>query len=306
MNSATPPCQVSVVIGVHNAASVINLCLGALQEQVQVPNAEVIVADSSTDGTDQIIREQFPDVKLLHFEQPLTLAELRGKGIAIAKGNIIAVLDPYSVVDRHWLSELISVHAEIPNLIIGGTVELFNADQQNLLTWAIYINEYGMFMPPLEAGEMEILPGSNISYKREALFAGNDPKQAEFWKTFVNWELEQAGSGLWQAPSILVYLNKPIPFWDFFGTRFDHGRCFAGMRASNLSPIERFIRALTSPLLPMVFLWRWGTRYWRKRRYRIQFLLTLPLQILLFSHWAWGECLGYCFGIGQSRDRLFY
>ncbi|NUN67330.1 glycosyltransferase family 2 protein (plasmid) [Pseudanabaena biceps] len=306
MNNAKSSCPVSVVIGVHNAASVISSCLAALQAQIQGTNVEIIIVDSSTDKTDQIICEQFPDLQLLHFDQPLTLAELRGKGIAIAKGNIIAILDPYSVVAQNWLSELMRVHSEIPNLIIGGTVDLFNAEHQNLLTWAVYINEYGMFMPPLEAGAMEILAGSNISYKRKALFTGDNPKHSEFWKTFVNWNIEQDDSSLWQSPSMLVYLNKPIPFWDFFWTRFDHGRCFAGMRSLNLSPIERLVRALTSPLLPFVLLWRWGTRYWRKRRYRQQFLLTLPLQILLFGNWAWGECVGYCFGTGKSCDRLFY
>jgi glycosyltransferase involved in cell wall biosynthesis len=300
------PLSVSVVIGVHNAAPVIAECLTALHAQVQPSVAEIIVADSSTDGTDQIIREQFPTVRLLHFAEPLTLAQLRGKGIAIAKGSVIAILDPYSIVNEHWLAELIQAHQHIPNLIIGGTVDLYNADEQDLLTWAIYINEYGMFMPPLEAGEMEILPGSNISYKRSALFDGEYPKHNEFWKTFVNQSMEETGSGLWQAPSIRVYLHKPIAFWDFFHTRFDHGRCFAGMRTMHLSMAERLFRALTTPLLPVVFLWRWGRRYWRKGRYRAKFLLTLPLQILLFSNWAWGECVGYCFGSGQSCRRLFY
>lgn len=306
MTTGDTPLSVSVVIGVHNAASVIVECLTALYAQIQPNVAEIIVANSSTDGTDQIIREEFPTVRLLHFAEPLTLAQLRGKGIAIATGSIIAILDPYSIVNENWLTELIQAHRQIPNLIIGGTVGLYHADQQDLLTWATYINEYGMFMPPLEAGEMEILPGSNISYKRSVLFDGEYPKHNEFWKTFVNQDIEQAGSGLWQAPSIQVDLHKPIAFWDFFCSRFDHGRCFAGMRVMNLSLAERLLRALTAPLLPVVFLWRWGRRYWRKGRYRTQFLLTLPLQILLFSNWAWGECVGYCLGPGQSCRRLFY
>jgi glycosyltransferase involved in cell wall biosynthesis len=306
ITTSNAPLNVSVVIGVHNAAPVIAHCLMALQAQIQPALAEIIVADSSTDGTDQIIREQFPNVRLLHFEEPLMLAQLRGKGIAIAEGSIIAILDPYSIVDEDWLTELIQAHQEVPNPIIGGTVDLYKADKQNLFTWATYINEYGMFMPPLEVGEMEILPGSNISYKRSVLFEGDYPKHREFWKTFVNQDVEAAGSRLWQAPSIRVYLHKPIAFWDFFCTRFDHGRCFAGMRALHLSMVERLLRALTTPLLPAVFLWRWGWRYWQKGRYRANLLLTLPLQILLFSNWAWGECVGYCIGSGQSCRRLFY
>jgi glycosyltransferase involved in cell wall biosynthesis len=306
MNADNLPCQVSVVIGVHNAVSVINECLEALQAQISANLIEIIVVDSSNDGTDHLIQLHFPQVKLLHFDESLTLAQLRGKGIAIAIGSIIAILDPYSIVDQDWLSELIKVHAERPNLIIGGAVDLFASDRQNLLMWAIYINEYGMFMSPTEASEMEILPGSNISYKRSVLFEGNVPKYTEFWKTFVNSDLEKSSCGLWQAPSMIVRLHKPIPFWDFFRTRFDHGRCFAGMRALHLAPGERALRAITAPLLPGVLLWRWGNRYWRKNRERTKFLLTLPLQLLLFGNWSWGECIGYCFGTGQSCRRLFY
>lgn len=299
--------KVSVVIAAHNAASVIAQCLGALNCQLQREEAEIIVADSSTDGTAKIVREQFPQVRLCHFDEPLTLPQLRGKAIALTQGEIIAILDPYSLVDENWLFELIQVHEKQANLIIGGVVDLFDAEHQGLLAWAIYINEYGMFMPPLEAGEMEILPGSNISYKREVLFAGEKPKQEEFWKTFVNRDVEKAGSRLWLAPSVVVRLHKPIPFWDFFRTRYDHGCCFAGMRAANISDSERLWRAIASPLLPLVFLWRWGRRYWVKGRdHRIKFVLTLPWQILLFGNWAWGECVGYLRGSGQSCDRLFY
>lgn len=306
LTSDNAPLSVSVVIGIHNAASVIKQCLTALEAQIDPTLGEIIVADSSTDGTDRLIRKQFPTVRLLHFEESLVLAQLRGKGIAIAKGSIVAILDPYSIVAENWLTELTRTHQAVPNPIVGGTVDLYNADEQNLYTWATYINEYGMFMSPLEAGAMEILPGSNISYKRSVLFDGEYPKHSEFWKTFVNQNVEAAGSELWQTPSIRVHLHKPIAFWDFFHSRFDHGRCFAGMRAMNLSTGERLLRALTTPLLPGVLLWRWGSCYWRKRCYRAKLLLTLPLQILLFSNWAWGECVGYCFGSGHSCRRLFY
>ena len=297
----------SIVIATHNATDVLTACLTALQAQADAAeDLEIIVADSSTDGTFSAICDRFPKVNSLHFEAPLTLSQLRGKGIAIATGNLIAILDPYSIADPSWSAALISAHHQHPNWVIGGVVNLFEASQQSLLTWAIYINEYGMFMPPLEAGVMEILPGSNISYKRHVLFNGDQPKQQEFWKTFVNQDTEHQGAELWLAPSVCVSLKKDIPFWKFWRSRFDHGRCFAGMRSAQISWPERCLRAFTAPLLPAVFLWRWGRRYWAKKRYRSKFLITLPLQILLFGNWALGECVGYCFGSGKSCQRLFY
>ncbi|MDE3092040.1 MAG: hypothetical protein KGJ80_21920, partial [Chloroflexota bacterium] len=168
---------------------------------------------------------------------------------------------------------------------------------------AKYINEYGMFMPPIDEGEIEILPGSNVSYKRRALFADGKPRYAEFWKTLVNWG---TGTSLWLSPRMIVSLRKPIPFQDFLRTRFDHGRCFAGMRVADAPQGKRILRAITSPVLPAILLWRWGKRYWSKKRYRAKFLLTLPLQLLLFGNWAFGEFVGYVASTGNSCRKLFY
>lgn len=298
--------RLSVVIASHNAAHAIAACLQALEAQVPPVIHEIIVADSSTDGTDAILRNRFPRVTLLHFAEPLTLPQLRGRGIAIARGDIIALLDPYSVADPHWADSVLKEHWKTPHPVIGGTVDLYDAEYQDIWTWAVYINEYGMFMPPMTETDIDILPGSNLSYKRIALFDGSEPRYTEFWKTFVNWSAESAGSPLRLAPSISVRLRKPIPFFDFLYTRFHHGRCFAAMRASSASLAERWARAATSPLLPGLFLWRWGRRYWPKQRYRTKFAITLPLQCLLFGTWAVGECVGYLRGGGKSCRKLFY
>jgi len=303
-NHAT--CRLSVVIAIHNAKQVIGTCLTALASQTDPQFDEIIIADSSDDGTSEEVRAILPTCQLIHFDEPLTLPQLRGHGIAASKGEVIAILDPYSIVSLGWVDAVLKAHRERPNFVIGGTVDLYNEDSQDLLGWAQYINEYGMFMSPAPEGEIEILPGSNLSYKRHVLFDGKTPRYPEFWKTFINWENESAGSALWLSPTIQVQLWKPIPFLDFLRTRLDHGRCFAAMRSQNITRIERFLRAISTPLLPFVFLQRWGRRYWNRKRRRREFLLTLPLQFLLFGQWALGEFTGYCFGSKRSCENLFY
>jgi glycosyltransferase involved in cell wall biosynthesis len=267
---------------------------------------EIIIADSSDDGTLEEVKAISPASRLIHFDEPLTLPQLRGHGIAASKGGIISILDPYSIASPGWVNAVLKAHREHPNPVIGGTVNLYNEDSQNLLVWAQYINEYGMFMSPAIEGEMEILPGSNISYKRHVLFDGETPLYPEFWKTFINWKTETTGSALWLAPTIQVCLWKPVPFLDFLRTRRDHGRCFAAMRSQQITYMERLLRALSAPLLPFLFLQRWGYRYWTRKRRRREFLLTLPLQFLLFGQWALGEFIGYCFGSKHSCQNLFY
>lgn len=305
VSDRTPAPALSVVIATHNASAVIAECLAALMAQ-RTAVVEIIAADSSTDGTDRIVRERFPTVTLLHFDEALSLPRLRARGIQAARGEVVAILDPYSIADRGWSEAVIAEHRSRPNVVIGGTVDLDGPKTQGYRAWAQYINEYGMFMPPMPEGALELLAGSNVSYKRAALMDGVALEDDEFWKTFVNERVDAGGSALWLAPEVRIALKKPIPFDDFFRTRFDHGRCYAGMRVAGKSWRERWFRAATAPLLPFILLWRTGSRYWSKGRHRDKLVLTLPLQLLLFGNWALGELIGYLFGPGTCCKRLFY
>lgn len=305
MSSTSEQLPVSVVIAAHNAGRVIEDCLAALLAQAQPQVAEVIVVAYAVDGSTQRAQARFPEVRWVRLDTPATLAQMRGRGIALAQGAIIAILDPYAIVAANWLAELRRAHGEHPNWVIGGAVDLEGAATRTLAEWALYLYEYGLFMPPVTCGATEILPGCNLSYKRAALFEGDRPKYPEFWKTFANWEAEHH-SALWLAPSVVVYLNKPIPFGEFLASRLAHGRCFAGMRTASAGWGERLARGVTTPLLPWLFLWRWGRVIWAKRRDRTRWLATLPLQLLLFGSWALGEMVGYLRGAGTSCRRLYY
>jgi len=296
----------SVVIGAHNAAATIEECLAALHAQI-APDLEIIVAESSDDGTADLIRTRFPHVRVLSFPPTWTLPRLRGEAIAVSRGDVIAVLDPFSIAQRDWSFEVLSAHGRQPHLAIGGAVEPYDPEGQGLWSWTLYINEYGLFMLPLSEGETHILAGSNVSYKRAALFDGQQrPKHDVFWKTFVNREIEASGSPLWLAPGIVVRLNKPIPFGDFFRSRYHHGRCFAAMRSHTANAGERWLRALSFPALPPLLLWRWGRAFAQKHRYLGKLAWSLPVQLLLFSSWALGECVGYSRGKGLSCGQLYY
>ena len=111
---------ISIVIASHNSATVIGDCLDALQRQQGRDMAEIIVADSSSDGTVDLLRSRFSDIRLLHFSKPLTIPQLRGAAIAKAKGEIIAILDSYCIASDRWLTQLHKAHSERPEPVVGG------------------------------------------------------------------------------------------------------------------------------------------------------------------------------------------
>jgi glycosyltransferase involved in cell wall biosynthesis len=299
--------SLTVVIASRNAPGPLAACLSALEPQACGRAAlQVIVADSSTDGTAQLVGERYPWVRLLQFDEPLTVPELRGRAIAAADSSIIAVLDPYSVPAPDWAERVLAAHATHAYLVIGGAVDLHEPESRRYAAWALYFNEYGLFMPPVVEGETWIVAGSNVSYKRAALFDGLTPRYPVFWKTFANEDAEAAGSPLWLDPGIVVSLNKPIPTADYLRTRYHHGRCFASMRVAGRPAFERLGRFLTAPLLPLILVARWSRGILPKRRHRLRFIATLPLQVAFFSSWAWGELCGYALGAGHACRRLHY
>lgn len=303
--------DLSVVVAAHNAAEVIETCLLALAPQAAAPPAngpsvEVIVADSSTDGTPELIARRFPWVRLVHVAEPLAVPALRGRGIAEARGGIIAIIDPFSVVTPDWATQVVDAHTRQPHIVIGGTVDLYHADSASYSAWSLYLNEYGLFMSPVTRGETWILPGSNLSYKRRALFDGERSRYPVFWKTYVNWELEGGGSPMWLEPGIRVELNKPLAFFDFLSTRYAHGRCFGGMRVQGATMPVRVMRAGSTVAVPLLLLWRWTAGFWPKRRRRLRFVATIPAQLAFFGVWAWGEAWGSLRGPRTCCEQLYY
>ncbi len=56
---------VSVIIASHNAVTTIGDTLESLERQTAHGQREIIVADSSTDGTGAFVKEPFPGTRLL-------------------------------------------------------------------------------------------------------------------------------------------------------------------------------------------------------------------------------------------------
>jgi glycosyltransferase involved in cell wall biosynthesis len=267
---------------------------------------DAIVVDSSTDDTPAIVAKRYPEVRLMHLTEPLSVPRLRGCGIAAARGRVIAILDPFSVAAPDLSVQVVAAHERHGDAVIGGSVDLYQAEAASYWRWSTYLNEYGLFMSPVIEGPAWILPGSNLSYKRAALFDGAEPRYPTFWKTFVNWELERLGTAIRLEPRIRIDLNKPIAFGDFLRTRYAHGRCFAALRVRDASALVRIARTASAALVPFLQLWRWSAVFWPKRSRRLRFIATLPAQLALFAMAAWGEACGYLRGSGRSCDNIYY
>lgn len=113
----------SVVIPTYNRAATLRQTLTALMAQ-DYPDYEIIVVDDgSTDDTRAMIAREFPQVRYI-YQQNRGPAAARNRGIAHARGEIIAFTDDDCVPPRDWLARLADGYARYPDVVgVGGYLE---------------------------------------------------------------------------------------------------------------------------------------------------------------------------------------
>ena len=126
-------CKVSIVIPSYNSRKTLPLALEALQKQKTSVPFEIILVDSSTDGSADLVAARFPCVKLIRSEQRLYPGAGRNRGIREATGEILAFTDADCIADPGWVEAITLSHLSDIGAI-GGVVE--NANPENAIGWA--------------------------------------------------------------------------------------------------------------------------------------------------------------------------
>lgn len=90
--------KISVVIPTHNRATVLPRALSSVYQQSHQPYEVIVVDDGSTDDSEAIITEKFPQCKTI-LQPQKGVSSARNCGIRAATGDWIALLDS----DDEWL-----------------------------------------------------------------------------------------------------------------------------------------------------------------------------------------------------------
>lgn len=301
-----PPSEglvLSIVIASVRPGPVILDCLAALEAQERT-GVEVLVVDAGEDEILSRVRERFPWVRIVAVAGTPSLPMLRGHGLAASGAPLLAILDPWCIVNDGWIAQVVRTHAARPELVIGGGVNLVASEQSSLRAWATYLFDYWEFVAPFAEGFTTVLPGNNISYKRSALPDAATLREAGFWKAFTNTRLKEAGHRLWASSALTVSIRRRLPLGSFVRTRYHHGRSYAAMRVHGASGLQRLKWAAITPALPLLFFSRQLRGLAAKPRARGWFLACTPVMLAFHLSWSFGELCGYLLGAGASHNAI--
>jgi len=285
--------RMSVVVASHNARASIRECLSVLVGQRQHDDVEILVVDNSHDGSAEIVKDDFPDVRVMMAPPSALIPELWGLGMRESRGSIIAITTAHFVPAADWVDAMLEAQ-EGAAAAVGGAIE--NAQPASPVDWAVYFCRYSQYMLPFGRGSVREIAGDNASYKRTHIEHCRHVWWNGFWELAVHAELRKTGLQLLLVPSVVVFHHRSFGVRSFMTQRFRHGMQFGRQRALWVRWHQRALYIALSPAIPVVFLVRIARQVFGKRRNRAKFVLSLPPLVLFLLAWSCGELLGYVRG----------
>lgn len=285
--------SLSVIIAAYRARATIGMCLESLARQTQADCFEIILIESSGDGTADYVRQRFPEVRVLEFKQRKFCGDARNIGIAKARADIVAFIDADCRAEPSWVEEILKAH-EQPELAIGGAIA--NANQDSVVSWGAYFTEFSSWLPASRSRRLSDIAGANMSYKKAAFDTyGRFIEGTYCSDTEFHWRLGKDEHLLRFEPSILIHHHSMESLRRYLGHEVFHGRSFARVRARawQFSQPKRWLYALAFPLIAVKKFLEIGWDNLNNRIYLKNYLVSLPWVVMGVSAWCVGEALGY-------------
>jgi len=289
--------RLSVVVAAWSGARFLEPCLASLRDDAITGEAEVVVV-TNYPLPDSI--EQYQFARFVAMPSTTTVPALRAAGIEQAQGRVVALIEDNCLVDKSWCREVKLAHARQPDVTIGGAVE--RPSEASLTDWAVYLFDYGAFMPPVASGEVRNLPGNNVTYASETLNAlkERNPELLRdgFFETFVNDELRTSGRRLYLHSPAVISLQSGQSLGKAVRHSYHGGRVYGARRG--FKGVRRLVYGCGSILLPLIIPMRVLARAMSRRRDRARIIASSLHLLMLTTSWSVGEALGYLIGEGAS------
>ena len=160
---------ISIVLPSFNSAETIYAVLTGLFNCRDVEYAEIIVVDSGTDDTAEIVKENFPLVRLYKCTCRKLPGEARNIGWKHATSSLVAFLDSDCIVDSDWICKIIRSMSDTD--IVGVTGAFLVQNPQDNFGLVSFASELGGSLPGHPGKYARLAPTGNTTYRKTILEA---------------------------------------------------------------------------------------------------------------------------------------
>ncbi|TDI83934.1 MAG: glycosyltransferase [Caldithrix sp.] len=185
--------DLSLIIVNYNVKEFLEQCLISVQKALKGISAEILVIDnSSADGSAELLRQEFPDLRLTLNSRNVGFAKASNQGLQIARGKFIALLNPDTLVQEDTFSKMLDFFRDRPKIGMLGC-KILNPDGSLQLAcrrsfpkpWVAFTKLSGLsylfpksklfgkynltYLDPDDSYEVDAISGSFMMIRREVL-----------------------------------------------------------------------------------------------------------------------------------------
>lgn len=182
--------QLSVIILNYNVRYFLEQCVLSVLKALENIDGEIIVIDNnSSDDSCAMMKELFPNVKLIENKENLGFPKGNNIGVAQAKGEYICILNPDTVVSEDTFTSILNSKLATRNSQLGiigcklidGTGNFLPESKRGVPTpWVAFTKIFGLYkvsnlfgkyyaqhLTENQSGKVDILVGAFMVMKRE-------------------------------------------------------------------------------------------------------------------------------------------
>ena len=200
---------ITVLVPCYRGGTLIEHCLTSLMRQDLEAPYEVIVIESTGDGSAERLAASFPGCRVITPPHRTYPAEAQNIGLRKARGSYVAITNHDCRVPPNWLRLLLHRHSTGPYAAVGGAVE--NGTPASAVGTAAYWAEFNEFTPGRQAGSVASVPQCNVCFRRDVLIGLAPFPEVRFGAEELTFHhrLVSSGAVIFFDPAIVVtHVNR--------------------------------------------------------------------------------------------------
>jgi hypothetical protein len=227
-----------------------------LRQQTVRERLEIVIVAPDIDAIARNARELdgFAAVRLVRVQSLRPFGSARAAGVEAARAPLIFIGETHTYAHPSFAEELIGSHAGPWAAVVPG---FGNANPRGVLSWSIFLLDYGPWFYGLRARETVTAPTHNVAYKREVLLElGSELGGALTHGDRLAILFRDRNHRTQFHPAARIDHLNVARWGPWLTERLHTGLLIGGRRAARWSLLRRFVYFCGAPLIPFVMLRR--------------------------------------------------